>query len=57
MLRADADDGLDLFGCAGKDDGGGEGAEVGEAVALVGLELGAVGDEARVADGSAQLSR
>jgi len=46
VLRADANDGLDLLGAAREDHGGGKGAEVGEAVTLVGLELGGFGDEA-----------
>ncbi len=49
VLRADADDGLDLLGAAREDDGGGRDAEGGEAVALVGLELVGRGDEAGLA--------
>jgi hypothetical protein len=46
VLGADADDGLDLSGGARKDDGGGKGAEGRQTVALIGLELGGLGDEA-----------
>ena len=55
MLGTDANCGLNLHGVAWKDDGAGDGAEVGEAVALVGLELGAIDDEIRVAHGRAEL--
>ena len=48
-------DGLDLRGVAWEDDGAGEGAEVGEAVALVGLELGAIDDEICIADGCSEF--
>ncbi len=56
VLCADADCGLDLCGCAREDDGAGDGAEVGEAVALVGLELGGIEDEICIADGCSEFS-
>ena len=56
VLCADADGGLDLCGFAREDYGARDGAEVGEAVTLVGLELGAIDDEICIADGCAEFS-
>ena len=46
FAMAEADDGLDLFGGGGEDDGEGHDAEIGEAVAFVGAEFLGGGDEA-----------
>jgi hypothetical protein len=55
VFCADADGGLDFGGGAGEDYCPGEGSEVGEAVALVGLELVGLLDEATVANGGAEF--
>ena len=55
VFRADADDGLNLRRRARQSDCTGSDTEGGEAVALVCLELGAIDDEIRVADRSAEV--
>ena len=46
VLGADANDGLDLLGAARKHNGVRHGAEVGQAIALIGLELVRLGNQA-----------
>jgi hypothetical protein len=52
---AEADDLPDLVGGGGNDDGRGDDAEVGEAVAFVGAELLGVVDQPGVADDAAEV--
>jgi hypothetical protein len=52
---ADANRALDLRDVAWEDDGAGDGAEVREAITLVGLDLSTIDDEIRVAHSGAEL--
>ena len=55
LAVADAYDALDFGGRGGQHDGGGQYPKVGQAVALVGMELARLGDQALAADDRAQF--